>query len=93
MTILSRCQRYDFHRIDADTLTQRMTDLTKGEGVQAEKKALRFIARRPTVPMRMPCRCLISAWPFYMGEELTYEKVLSALGLSIRKVLRNSSHR
>ena len=80
MTILSRCQRYDFHRIDADTLTQRMTDLTKREGVQAEEKALRFIARAADGSMRDALSLLDQCMAFYMGEELTYEKVLSALG-------------
>ena len=45
VTILSRCQRYDFHRIDAATLVSRMRELVQREGVEAEERALQFIAR------------------------------------------------
>lgn len=44
ITILSRCQRYDFKRITIDTITARMQQLTEAEQVQVEEKALRYIA-------------------------------------------------
>ena len=33
ITILSRCQRYDFHRISIDTIAARLTDLMQQENV------------------------------------------------------------
>ena len=40
VTILSRCQRYDFRRIDTDTITNRMAELLSMEGAEAEDRAL-----------------------------------------------------
>ena len=39
ITILSRCQRYDFHRITIDTIAARLDELLKVEGVEAEEKS------------------------------------------------------
>ena len=80
ITILSRCQRYDFHRIGADTITDRMRELTERENVKAEEKALRFIARAADGSMRDALSLLDRCFAFYAGEEITYEKALAALG-------------
>lgn len=80
VTILSRCQRYDFHRIDAGTLVGRMKELTEKEGVETEERALQFIARSADGSMRDALSLLDQCMAFYMGEKLTYEKALSALG-------------
>ena len=45
VTISSRCQRYDFRRISIDTITARLQELMREEGVQAEEKALRYVAK------------------------------------------------
>lgn len=80
ITILSRCQRYDFHRIDTATITARMRELMDKEGVKAEDKALRFIARAADGSMRDALSLLDRCIAFYMNQELTYEKALKALG-------------
>ena len=80
ITILSRCQRYDFHRISADTIVDRMRELTEREDVRAEEKALRFIARAADGSMRDALSLLDRCFAFYAGEEITYEKALAALG-------------
>ena len=80
VTILSRCQRYDFRRIDTDTITNRMAELLSMEGAEAEDRALRFIARAADGSMRDALSLLDRCIAFYMGETLTYEKVLRALG-------------
>lgn len=80
ITILSRCQRYDFHRIDTATITARMRELMDKEGVQAEDKALRFIARAADGSMRDALSLLDRCIAFYMNQDLTYEKALKALG-------------
>ena len=41
ITILSRCQRYDFKRITIDTISDRMKELMEMEQVQVEEKAIR----------------------------------------------------
>ena len=80
VTILSRCQRYDFHRIDAATLVSRMKELVQKEGVEAEERALQFVARSADGSMRDALSLLDQCIAFYMGEKITYEKALKALG-------------
>ena len=80
VTILSRCQRYSFHRITADTISDRLRGLVKEEGVSAEEKALRYIARAADGSMRDALSLLDQCIAFYLGEELTYDRVLEVLG-------------
>lgn len=80
ITILSRCQRYDFKRISIDTITGRMRDLIQTEGVQVEEKALRYIAKTADGSMRDGLSLLDQCIAFHLGKELTYDKVLDVLG-------------
>ena len=45
ITILSRCQRYDFKRISVQTIMDRMQELITAEGADVEEEALRYIAK------------------------------------------------
>lgn len=80
VTILSRCQRYDFSRITVEEITERLTDLAGREGVQAEEKALRYVARAADGAMRDALSLLDRCIAFYPGELLTYDNVLEVLG-------------
>ncbi len=80
VTILSRCQRYDFHRISLDTITLRLQELLEKEGIQAEEKAVRYIAKAADGSMRDALSLLDQCIAFYLGQELTYDSVLSVLG-------------
>lgn len=80
ITILSRCQRYDFKRISIDTITARMQQLTEAEQVQVEEKALRYIAKVADGSMRDALSLLDQCIAFHLGNELTYDKVLDVLG-------------
>ena len=80
VTILSRCQRYDFHRISIDTIAKRLRELMDKEGVQAEEKALRYVAKAGDGSMRDALSLLDQCIAFYLGQELTYDKVLEILG-------------
>ena len=80
VTILSRCQRYDFHRISIDTIAGRLQELMNKEGVQAEEKALRYVAKAGDGSMRDALSLLDQCIAFYLGQELTYDKVLEILG-------------
>ncbi len=79
-TILSRCQRYDFHRISTDVIADRMKELLEKEGEKAEERAVRYIARAGDGSMRDALSLLDRCISFYPGVELTYENVLSVLG-------------
>ncbi|MDF2544695.1 MAG: hypothetical protein K0S47_4413 [Herbinix sp.] len=80
VTILSRCQRYDFKRITADIITVQLQDLLREENIDAEEKALRFIARAADGSMRDALSLLDQCISYYLGETLTYDKVLEVLG-------------
>lgn len=80
ITILSRCQRYDFKRISIETITARMQDLIRAEEVQVEEKALRYIAKTADGSMRDALSLLDQCIAFHLGKELTYDKVLDVLG-------------
>ena len=51
-TILSRCQRFDFHRISVETIVDRMMVVLGGIGREAEEDALYEIARAAEGAMR-----------------------------------------
>ncbi len=80
ITILSRCQRYDFKRISLDTITDRMRDLMSEEQVEVEEKALRYIAKKADGSMRDALSLLDQCIAFYLGQKLTYDHVLEVLG-------------
>lgn len=52
LTIVSRCQRYDFRRISLDDIAEKLTELCEAEGVEAEREALELIARHSTGSLR-----------------------------------------
>ena len=80
ITILSRCQRYDFKRITIETIADRLRELMEKEQVQVEEKALRYIAKTADGSMRDALSLLDQCIAFHFGEELTYDKVLDVLG-------------
>ncbi|MCD8069357.1 MAG: DNA polymerase III subunit gamma/tau [Lachnospiraceae bacterium] len=80
ITILSRCQRYDFRRLSIDTLAGRLKEVTDAEGVVIEERALRYLAKSADGSMRDGLSLLDQCIAFHMDEELTFDKVLDVLG-------------
>ena len=80
ITILSRCQRYDFRRISLNTIADRMRVLMEEEQVEVEEKALRYIAKKADGSMRDALSLLDQCIAFYLGQKLTYDHVLEVLG-------------
>ena len=80
ITILSRCQRYDFKRISIDTISQRLLDLMEREQVEVEERAIRYIAKAADGSMRDALSLLDQCIAFYLGQKLTYDHVLEVLG-------------
>lgn len=93
ITILSRCQHYDFKRITIETITGRMQELMDTEKVEVEDKALRYIAKAADGSMRDALSLLDQCIAFYLGQKLTYDHVLEVLGAVdtdvFSKLLRN----
>ena len=80
VTILSRCQRYDFKRISREVIEERLKELLDREGVQAEEKAIAYVAKMADGAMRDALSLVDQCIAFYMGKDLTYENVLEVLG-------------
>ena len=81
VTILSRCQRYDFGRLSTDVIEGRLREVAQMEGLEVEDKAFRYIAGAADGSMRDGLSLLDQCNAFnYGGGALTYERTLEILG-------------
>jgi DNA polymerase-3 subunit gamma/tau len=80
VTILSRCQRYDFKRLSVDIIADRLEELTSLENINVEPRALRYIARLADGAMRDALSMLDQCIAFNFKDVLTYDNVLNVLG-------------
>lgn len=79
-TIMSRCQRYDFHRISLEVIADRLQELLNRENIPATREAVEYVARAADGSMRDGLSILEQCISYHMGEELTLDKVLDAIG-------------
>jgi DNA polymerase III subunit gamma/tau len=79
ITVLSRCQRYDFASITPEQTLETLTAICRRERVEAEPDALRIVARRATGSMR-DAQSLLEQLLSAGGETLTVEAVHQRLG-------------
>ena len=90
MTILSRCQRYDFRRIPTDAIITRIRSILKDEGIDAEDGSLAIIGREAEGSMRDALSILDQV--LASGEtKITATAVTEMLGVVSRSVLYNLS--
>ena len=80
ITILSRCQRYDFHRISLEEICGRLKEVAQAEGIDVTDEAVSYIARASDGAMRDGLSLLDQCAAFHYGEQLTLDKVLDILG-------------
>ena len=80
VTILSRCQRYDFHRISVEEIGGRLREVADTEGIAVTDDALAYIARAADGALRDGLSLLDQCAAFRYGEELTRDKVIDVLG-------------
>ena len=80
ITILSRCQRYDFKRIALETIADRLRELTQAENIQVEDLALLYVAKAADGSLRDALSLLDQCVAFHFGKLLTYDNVLEVLG-------------
>jgi DNA polymerase-3 subunit gamma/tau len=79
VTILSRCQRFDFAGIGTAQIVQRLRDLVAAEGRAADDEALELVARRAAGSMR-DGQSLLDQLLAFGGERLTAAQVHQLLG-------------
>ncbi|MBU1242241.1 DNA polymerase III subunit gamma/tau [Myxococcota bacterium] len=86
-TILSRVQRFDFHRVDTDVLTSYLMGLLQSEGFTSQRDALRIIALEGEGSVRDSLSILDQVLAHHTEGEITAAEVSHVLGLSDRQAL------
>lgn len=79
LTIISRCQRFDFKRITAQDITGRMARIASESGIQYEESALTIIARAAEGGMRDALSLMDQAVSFGQ-DKVTVEDALTVTG-------------
>ena len=79
-TILSRCQIYDFSRIDTADIVAHLQSIANKEGINNEYDALRIIAQKSDGCMRDALSLFDQMVSFTQGD-LTYSKVIESLNV------------
>ena len=79
ITILSRCQRFDFAGISTRAIFDRLRQIVEAEGVQAEDEALEVLARRAAGSMR-DSQSLLEQLLSFASERITVADVHGMLG-------------
>ena len=80
VTILSRCQRFDFKRIPARKISDTLHDYMNEEHIDIEDEALDYIAQLADGGMRDALSILEQCISFYFDEHITVDKVLYLVG-------------
>ena len=79
-TILSRCQIYDFTRIEAADIIAHLKGIAEKEGINYEYEALRIIAQKSDGCMR-DALSLFDQMASFTQSDLTYSKVIESLNV------------
>jgi len=80
-TIISRCQRFDFHRLPLAAVVSRLEYICKQEGIKIEAAALQEIARSASGSLRDAIN-LVEQLSNYYGSSPSLEQVRDSLGLT-----------
>lgn len=88
ITILSRCQRFDFTRIKSEDMFERLRKIVKEQGIFADDRSLNLIARMSDGAMRDALSILDQAISMGSGK-VDYDSVINMLGLVTNENLFN----
>jgi DNA polymerase III subunit gamma/tau len=86
ITILSRCQRYDFKLIPTQAIARRLEQVLSQENIKADAPAVQVLAREAAGSMR-DAMSLLDQVIAFSGLELTGDDVTRVLGVADRKIL------
>lgn len=81
-TILSRCQRFEFRRIDADVISERVNFVCKNEGIEIDEEAVNLIARLSNGAMRDALSLLESCTASSDTNKIEYATAEKQLGVA-----------
>ena len=84
-TILSRCQRFDFHRLSVQDITRKLRTIAQSDGIDIDDAAIKLIARRATGAMRDAESIMEQIGASYSGT-ITTRHVQDVLGIADRQL-------
>jgi DNA polymerase III subunit gamma/tau len=79
ITVLSRCQRFDFAPVKLEAIQSRLKEIAEKEGYQADEEALALLARRAAGSMR-DSQSLLEQVMSFSTERITVDQVHALLG-------------
>lgn len=79
-TIISRCQRYDFHRIPVKSIVAMLKTIVENEKVNVDDSILTLIAKKADGGMR-DAESLLDQVISFSGDEVVFEDAQRILGL------------
>jgi DNA polymerase-3 subunit gamma/tau len=80
MTIISRCQRFDFRRISIEEITGNLQAISKGEGVTIDDEALMVVAKKADGSLR-DAQSIFDQIRSFCGNQITVSDVLKVLNV------------
>lgn len=86
LTVLSRCQRFDFHRLTAAQIQARLEEVASRDELQVDKRALALVARAAEGGLR-DALSLLDQLVAFCGQSIQLEDALSVLGLAPSELL------
>ena len=86
LTVLSRCQRFDFRRIPMDSILFKLREIIKQEKLKVKDDALFYIARACQGSLR-DAESILDQLASYCEKEIGFEDVMSVLGAYDQRVL------
>jgi DNA polymerase-3 subunit gamma/tau len=90
LTIYSRCQVFHFRRVALNAVVDHLKTLCAREGVEADERALRLIAKQAEGSVRDSLSLLDQILAF-SPEEITEEKVQEILGFVDRRIINDTA--
>ncbi|MFC1551029.1 DNA polymerase III subunit gamma/tau [Candidatus Latescibacterota bacterium] len=84
-TVLSRCQRYDFHRLSINDIAKKLKTITKADNISIDESSILLIARRASGAMR-DAESIIEQLKASRGEMITVADVNEVLGIADKEV-------
>ncbi len=80
-TTISRCQRFDFHRLSQQDIESKLSRITKAEGIKIQPQALRLITRSAGGSLR-DAENLLEQLTTYYGSSVKLKQAQEMLGIT-----------
>ena len=95
-TIVSRCQRFDFHRLSQKSTEEKLTRICEAEGIKIAPEALRLVAKSARGGLRDAENLLEQLYTYY-GAEVSLVQVQEMLGMAgderARELVKHIAHK